>query len=87
MSKLRISSKLLSSGKCQVKYSYYSDSDKQLYGYLLEDRGTTLKDVVKKIEYHVKGLSNPDHFFHGHLYNLSKTNTPHRPVLIFNQES
>ena len=87
MSKLRITSKLLPSGKCQVKYSFQIEADRLLYGYLLEDKGTTLKDVVKKIEYRVKGISNPDHFFHEHLYKLESRTTQKQPVLIFNTTS
>lgn len=81
--KLKLLSKKLKSGKCQIKFSIFSNSHEFLYGYMLAESGTTLKEVVKKIEYQVTSLENRD-FYHKHLYNLTGPKEKKEPILIFN---
>ena len=47
--KLRLSSKKLDSGKCQVKFFATVRGNKDLYGYVLVEADQTLKEVVNGI--------------------------------------
>ena len=81
--KLKLKSKRLKSGKCQIQFFVTSNDVQTCYGYLLAEAGTTLKEVVGKIEKEVRikeftGLSND------HLFNLANKKTRDQSVLIFN---
>lgn len=82
--KLKLLSKKLRSGKCQIKFSIFSNSHEFLYGYMLAESGTTLREVVKKIECQVTSLENRDLHYHKHLYNLTGPKEKKEPILIFN---
>lgn len=82
--KLKLYSKKLKSGKCQIKFIVSSESAKRLYGYILVESGSTLKEVVATIEDEMRFIDQRDSYYHSHLYNLA--NKPRRkdPILIFN---
>lgn len=81
--KLKLLSKRLRSGKCQIKFIVSSDMEERMYGYLLTESGTTLKDVVSKIEERVRQTVNKDRYNHRHLYNLADRPTAKDNILIF----
>ena len=70
--KLSLLSKRLSSGKCQIKFVVTNDTREELYGYMLTESRTTLREVVSKIEKEVKSISYGDNYYHSHLYNLAQ---------------
>ena len=81
--KLKLKSKRLKSGKCQIQFFVTSNDVQTCYGYLLAEAGTTLKEVVGKIEKEVRtkeftGSSND------HLFNLANRKTRDQSILIFN---
>lgn len=81
--KLKLLSKKLHSGKCQIKFVVSSDCEERLYGYLLTESGTTLKDVVNRIEERVKERIDKDIYNHRHLYNLADRRSNKDSILIF----
>jgi len=82
--KLKLLSKRLKSGKCQIKFIVTSDKTKGLYGYLLTESETTLKEVVNKIEHKVKSLDSASQHYQSHLYNLAAKEERKDQILIFN---
>lgn len=80
--KLSLLSKRLSSGKCQIKFVVTDDTKEELYGYMLAESRTTLREVVSKIEEEVKRMAHGDNYYHSHLYNLAEKQ-PKEHLLIF----
>lgn len=82
--KLKLYSKKLRSGKCQIKFIISSSSQRGLYGYMLVESGSTLREVVSTIEHEIRYIEQRDSYYHSHLYNLA--NKPRRKdlILIFN---
>jgi hypothetical protein len=70
--KLRITSKKLSSGKCQVKFHAYANHQKNLYGYVLVDSDRTLKEVVVKIREKLMNIQQARDFHQIHLYSIGQ---------------
>ena len=68
--KLRITSKKLKSGKCQVKFHASMKKNKSLYGYVLAESSETLKTVVEKIVVRLDKFKNRDSFHHINLYSM-----------------
>lgn len=81
--KLKLLSKRLSSGRCQIKFVVSSDACERMYGYLLAESGSTLKDVVTRIEEKVRQRVDGDKGYHRHLYNLAERNVKNDNILIF----
>ena len=81
--KLRLVSKKLASGKCQVKFYASTANSKNLYGYTLVEASTTLKDVVESITTKLEERQNADHYYHGHLYSIRQDNDEHSNFMIF----
>ena len=84
--KLKLKSKRLGSGKCQIKFFVSSEERQHYYGYLLTEAGTTLKEVVDKIEKRLRSEEAGDRF-HQHLYNLAKKPVVEEQILVFNQRN
>lgn len=68
--KLKITSKKLKSGKCQVKFQASMEKKKKLYGYVLAESGETLKNVVEQIMARLDRVKNRDNFHHINLYSI-----------------
>jgi hypothetical protein len=81
--KLKLTSKRLKSGRCQIKFTVSGKSRESCYGYLLADSGCTLRQVVELIEDRVRNLDNPEMFFHGHLYNLKERPPRSNNVILY----
>lgn len=81
--KLKLKSKRLKSGKCQIQFFVSSGNMQTHYGYLLAEAGTTLKEVVFRIESKVKTrvglISNQSH-----LFNLNDKSRTKENILLFN---
>lgn len=78
---LRISSKKLKSGKCQVKFHASMREEKKMYGYILADKGETLTNVVEKIVLRLDKVSTRDSLHHINLFSLGAQN-PHSSNMI-----
>ncbi len=81
--KLKINSKRLKSGKCQVKFSAIVRERKDLYGYVLVDAEQTLKDVVVNIKEKLHTIHRTKDFHNLHLYAIGKSGQEDMNFLIF----
>ncbi len=81
--KLKINSKKLKSGKCQVKFSAIVRERQDLYGYVLVDAEKTLRDVVVSIKERLHTISRTRDFHNLHLYSIGKTGREDMNFLIF----
>lgn len=82
--KLKLTSKRLKSGRCQIKFIISTGEDHtHCYGYLLAESNSTLRQVVEKIEVRLKNMNNPELFYHGHLYNLQQRNHEKDQFLLY----
>lgn len=80
---LKLYSKKLASGKCQVKFYANTSSRKRLYGYTLVEAETTLKDVVKTITDKLKQKQSTGSYYHAHLFELGKKQEDWTNFMIF----
>jgi hypothetical protein len=83
--RLKISSKKLNSGKCQVKFYATVEERKDLYGYVLVDGDQTLKDVINKIKSKLTTISMTRDFHHIHLYSIGKSAQDDLGFIIFDK--
>ena len=83
--RLKLSSKKLSSGKCQVEFYATLPRKKQLYGYVLADAHTTLKEVVENIERRLTGMQDEDSCHHWNLYRIGKQKPQDLNIYIFDR--
>ncbi|MGB3465018.1 MAG: hypothetical protein WBA74_07105 [Cyclobacteriaceae bacterium] len=81
--RLKLSSKKLKSGKCQVKFYATVRADKNMYGYVLAEAEETLRDVVGKIKIRLDQVKNRDSFHHINLYTIGKRQPGDTNILIF----
>ncbi len=81
--KLKLKSKRLKSGRCQIQFFVSSGNIQTHYGYLLVEAGTTLKEVVHSIESKVKTRLNSAGNY-SHLFNLNHRSRVKENVLLFN---
>ncbi|HYG37818.1 MAG TPA: hypothetical protein VD908_04330 [Cytophagales bacterium] len=82
--KFKISSKKLSSGKCQVKFSLKEEKRKEVYGYALVDSKLTLKEVVDHLTYQIKTRSFSPYYLNRLLKKEPTLDSPIKNFLIFN---
>lgn len=80
---LRLTSKKLQSGKCQVKFFANIHDRRDLYGYVLVDSDKTLKDVVIRIKEKLKTIRQTREFHHLHLYSIGKLGKEDLNFIIF----
>ena len=81
--KLKLSTKKLNSGKCQVKFYATLLNKKDMYGYVLVDANQTLKDVVVKIKEKLTTIRLNRDFHHIHLYSVGKRVQDDMNFIIF----
>ena len=81
--RLKLSSKKLKSGKCQVKFHATVKADKNMYGYVLAEAEETLKEVVGKIKVRLDQVKNRDSFHHINLYTIGKRRPDDAHILMF----
>lgn len=69
---LKLKARKLSSGRCQVKFSFTAKAEENWYGYMLTEPGDTLKEVVNKITEDLGKIISTDPFYglQAHLYSL-----------------
>ena len=80
---LKLFSKKLSSGNYQIRFQAALPEDKNMYGYMLVQPGTTLKWVVQRIVTKLKKAHRSD-FQQEHLYALgSRVQEELRNIVVF----
>lgn len=80
---LKLSSKRLKSGKCQVKFSALLNKKKQLYGYVLVNAEDTLKEVVSTIKSRLDLVKHRDTIHHINLYAVGKRSSLTDNFIVF----
>ncbi len=80
---LKINSKKLKSGKCQVKFKATVDTKQNLYGYVLADAGETLNHVIEKIMMRLSQVRTRDNYHHINLYKIGKRSHVDTNFMIF----
>ncbi|RED94417.1 hypothetical protein [Marinoscillum furvescens] len=80
---LKLTSKKLRSGKCQVKFFASIKERKDMYGYVLVDADKTLKDVVVTIKDKLRTIRQTREFHHLHLYSIGKVGNDDMNFIIF----
>ncbi|WP_258097571.1 hypothetical protein [Marinoscillum pacificum] len=80
---LKLTSKKLQSGKCQVKFFANVRDRQDMYGYVLVDSDKTLKDVVIKIKEKLRTIRQTREFHHLHLYSIGKMGKDDLNFIIF----
>ncbi len=80
---LKLESKKLKSGKCQVKFFASVRERKDMYGYVLVDADQTLKDVVISIKEKLRTIQQTKEFHHLHLYSIGKVGNDEMNFIIF----
>lgn len=81
--RLKITSKKLKSGKCQVKFHADLEKKRKMYGYMLAESGDTLKNVVEKIMARLERVKNRDNFHHINLYSIGNVNQMDGSMIMF----
>lgn len=69
---LKIESKKLQSGKCQVKFYVMNEGTKNLYGYALVESGRTVNEVVNEIKNRLEGIQGYESYCQSHLFSIQK---------------
>ncbi len=80
---IKIESKKLKSGKCQVKFHTQGLLEKELYGYMLVDGSKTLREVVAEIKEKLQRIGDPACYYQQNLYSIGKGNEAERDFVIF----
>lgn len=80
---LKLTTKKLRSGKCQVKFYATLREKKDLYGYVLVDADKTLKDVVVNIKEKLFEIKQTKDFHHLPLYSIGKSGREDLNFIIF----
>ncbi len=84
---LKLISKLLPSGNCQVKFYAKMQNSRDLYGYTLVAPEATLKEVVKVIKIKLKQSARSDNYYHHHLYDLGAKQEERSNFMIFKHDA
>lgn len=82
--KIRIFSKKLPSGKCQVKFYITTHDGSPYYGYLLVEPGNTVRHVIEIILEKIKEMERPEEFYHKYLFNVGKRPYLAPDFMLFN---
>ncbi len=82
---LKLSTKRLKSGKCQVKFQARVKDRKNLHGYVLVESDQTLKSVVSNIEDRLYNIEQATDFQQIHLYSIGKRCQDRMSFIFFDQ--
>lgn len=80
--RLKLSSKKLRSGKCQVKFELCKEAESSWYGYILSEGKTPLREIIQIIYKKAQLIQSGDSM-HDHLFHLEKRSFPQQPLFLF----
>ena len=75
---LKIESKKLKSGRCQVKFYTRGLCVDDYYGYMLVEAHKTLREVVKEIKERISKMGDIGTYYQRHLYSIQGSGTTNR---------
>lgn len=83
--RIKLTTRLLQSGKCQVKFYASVAHNKQLYGYVLVDAEEKLKQVIAKIKRRLDLVRPRDSARHSSLFSVGNRFQCDSNFLIFDK--
>lgn len=84
--RLNLTSKKLNSGRFQVNFTTEGFSQ-ELYGYLLAEPKTSVREVVEKINRHIDAMRCSDRYYQRNLFSLTNREANSGKILIYKSES
>jgi hypothetical protein len=83
--RLKLSSKRLTSGRFQV--NFVTEGPNGFYGYMLAESQTSVREVILKIEEHMRGVQNSDRYFQPSLFSMGRKSPKNEPIMIFKSKA
>ena len=83
--KIRIYSRKLPSGNCQVKFYLTTQKGNPCYGYMLVESSKSVRQVMEILFDKLKEIDRPDMYYHKHLFNVGTKSDYDPTFMIFNQ--
>lgn len=83
--RLKLSSKRLTSGRFQV--NFMTEGPNGFYGYLLAESQTSVREVILKIEQHMRGVQNSDKYFQPSLFSMGRKSPKAEHIMIFKSKA
>lgn len=84
---IKIESKRLQSGRCQVKFRTCGMFGEDYYGYTLVDGEKTLREVIAELKAKLRKSGGPNNFYQRNLYSLQRNRTLENDLVIFKTDS
>jgi hypothetical protein len=84
--KLNLTSKKLNSGRFQVNFNT-KGFPQELYGYLLAEPKTSVREVVEKINRHIDAMRCSDRYYQRNLFSLINREASSGKILIYKIEN
>ena len=80
---IKIESKKLKSGKCQVKFFTKGLLEEDFYGYALVEGEKPLTEVVREIKTKLSKVGSINSFYQQNLYSIKRNKMPEEDFVIF----
>ena len=80
---IKIESKKIKSGKCQVKFFARGLLKDDFYGYLLVDGEKTLTQVVQELKIKLTKIGNIHNYYQQNLFSIKRNQPPKEDFVIF----
>jgi len=80
---IKIESKKLQSGKCQVKFQTHGMLSEDFYGYALVEGEKTLRDVIMEIKVKLSRVGKLDNYYQRNLYSIKRDRIHENDFVIF----
>ncbi|MGL1887227.1 MAG: hypothetical protein OCD76_12005 [Reichenbachiella sp.] len=80
---LKLTSKKLKSGKCQVKFHASIEKKRKMYGYVLAESGETVKSVVEKIHTRLDQMKYRGNVHHINLHSIGRHYNNDTGIVMF----
>ncbi len=80
---IKIESKKLKSGKCQVKFFTTGFLDDDFYGYALVEGDKTLMEVVEEIKTRLRDVRSVNNYYHQNLFSIKRDRQRVEDFVIF----
>lgn len=80
--KLKLRSKKLKSGKCQIRFELFERRRSSYYGYILSEGKTPLREIIQVIYSKIRLIQYGDSF-HDHLFHLERRKYPQQPLILY----
>ena len=83
---VKIKTKRLKSGKCQVKFAVEDFAEEDYYGYMLVEADSTLKEVVHEIKARISKIGDLGTYYQRHLFSIQQGRMSDDGFMIFRKQ-